>query len=178
MVDKLAEAISKAETSARKWQDPLAVVLGRCDRAQVALRRSRDRGFGVAQDIRLPPAAVDLIERQWFDSFDDSAYCRGSKRNEIWITSHEADVSAILHHGNNVACQQRAFAPAAAGRRWPVQHCATFEMSAAIDQREPIPERQGCSFPKVDARTFSHDPLSIFCMQKYLRVKMVGPFDH
>src|SRR6266567_8046327 len=146
MVDKLAEAISKAETSARKWQDPLAVVLGRCDRAQVALRRSRDRGFGVAQDIRLPPAAVDLIERQWFDSFDDSAYCRGSKRNEIWITSHEADVPAILHHSNNVACQQRAFA---IGTCRPMQHGAASKMTTTVDQREIIPERQGCSFPEL-----------------------------
>ncbi len=64
----------------------------------------------------------------------------GSERNKIRIAAHEADVTAILHHGNDVAGEQRAFAPAAAGRRGPVQHRATFEVSAAIDQREPIPK--------------------------------------
>src|SRR6266496_3092002 len=145
------------------------------NRAQVPFGRLRDGGFGVGQDVRLPPAAVDLIEREWFDSLDDAAYCRGSKRNKIWITSHKADVTAVLHHRNNVASEQCAFA---VGARWPKQHRAACKMTAAIDQHEVIPERQSSSFPRLNSRTFAHDPFAVSGVQKNLRVKMVGPFNH
>ena len=148
------------------------------NRAQVAVCRTRDRGFSIGQDVRLPPAAVDLIEREWFYSFDDSAYCRGSKRNEIWITSHEADVPPVLHDGNDIAREQRAFVPAAAGRRRPMQHCAAFEMTTTIDECEIVPKREGCSFPELNAGSFAHDPFVIGRMQKYLRVESLGPLNH
>ena len=64
----------------------------------------------------------------------------GAERNKIRVASHEADVTAVLHNGNDVAGEQRAFAPATAGRRGPVQHGAAFEMPAAIDQGKIIPE--------------------------------------
>jgi len=99
----------------------------------------------------------------------------GAERNKIRIAAHEADVTAVLHDRNDVAGEQRTFIVRARG---PVQHRASFEMSAAIDQREIIPKWQGRSFPELNARTFAHDPLSIFRLQKDLRVKMVGPFDH
>src|SRR5437762_8422999 len=105
----------------------------------------------------------------------------GAERNQIWITSHKTNVTVVLHHGDDVTGEQRAFAPATAGRRGPVQHSAAFKMAAAIDQREIIPERQSCSFPKLDARSRvrgTHDPFAISSMQKYLRVKMLSPFDH
>src|SRR5882724_2280468 len=107
--------------------------------------------------------------------------CGGSKRNKIWITSHEADVTAILHHGNNVAREQGAFAPAIAGRRWPMQHGAALKMSAAVDQCEIIPERQSRSFPELNTRSRvrgTHDPFAIGGMQENLRVKMLRPFNH
>src|SRR5438034_4381852 len=156
-------------------------LLGVGGRAQIAFGRASHCDFSVGQDVRLPPAAVDVIEGEWFDSLDDVPYCRGSKRNKIWIASHEADVTAILHHGNDVAREQRAFAPAAAGLRWPMQHSAAFEMSAAVDQCEIIPERKGCSFPKLNTRSRvrgTHDPFAIGSMQKYLRVETFRPFDH
>src|SRR6266511_2857727 len=59
-----------------------------------------------------------------------------------------------------------------------MQHRAAFKMTAAIDQRHAIPKRKCCSFPELDARTFAHDPLTISSVQKYLRVKIVGPLDH
>src|SRR6266498_3154984 len=154
------------------------VKLLQAKRAQVPFGRLRDGGFGVGQDVRLPPAAVDLIERESFDSLDDAAYCRGSKRNEIWITSHKADVTAVLHHGNDVAGEQRAFAPAAAGRRRPMQHRAAFKMTTTVDEREIIPERKGCSFPELNARTPAHRPLAIGGMQKYFGIESLSPLDH
>src|SRR5882724_4831830 len=105
-------------------------LLGVGDRAQIAFGRASDCDFSVGQDIRLPPAAVDVIEREWFDSLDDAAYCRGSKRNKIWITSHKADVTPILHDGNDVAREQGAFAISI---YWPMQNGAAFKMTPAID---------------------------------------------
>src|SRR5438874_9978679 len=99
----------------------------------------------------------------------------GTERNQVRITSHEADVTAVLHHGNDVAGKQRTFSARASG---PVQNRAAFEMAAAIDQRQTFPERQNCSFPKLNPWTFAHDPLAIGCMQKDLRVESFGPFDH
>src|SRR6266496_4173304 len=151
------------------------------NRAQVPFGRLRDGGFGVGQDVRFPPAAINLLECEGFDSLDDAAYCRGSKRNEIWIASHEADVTAVLHHGYDVTCEQRALAPATAGRRWPMQHRAAFKMTAAIDQGHAIPKRKRCSFPKLNARSRGrgrHDPLTISSVQKYLRIKALGPINH
>src|SRR6266496_3851573 len=151
------------------------------NRAQVPFGRLRDGGFGVGQDVRFPPAAINLLECEGFDSLDDAAYCRGSKRNEIWIASHEADVTAVLHHGYDVTCEQRALAPATAGRRWPMQHRAAFKMTAAIDQGHAIPKRKRCSFPKLNARSRgrgTHDPLTISSVQKYLRIKALGPINH
>src|SRR6266550_3121845 len=97
----------------------------------------------------------------------------GSERNQIRVASHEADVTAVLHHRNDVAGEQRAFAPATAGRCRPMQHCAAFEMPAAVDQRNAVPEWQGCSFPEPDARAFAHDPTAVGSMQEDLCVKMV-----
>src|SRR5438034_11563785 len=125
-------------------------LLGVGGRAQIAFGRASHCDFSVGQDVRLPPAAVDVIEGEWFDSLDDVPYCRGSKRNKIWIASHEADVTAILHHGNDVAREQGAFA---IGTCRPVQHRASIKMSAAIDQRQTVPKRKRCSFPKSDTRT-------------------------
>ncbi len=55
---------------------------------------------------------------------------RGSERNKIWIAPHEAHVTAILDHSNDIAGEKRAFAARAC---WPVQNRAALEMSAAID---------------------------------------------
>src|SRR5439155_20052517 len=148
------------------------------DRAQIALGRACHGGFRVGQDVRLPPAAINFVEREWFDSLNDAAYCRGSKRNEIWITSHKADLTAGLHHGNDVAGEQRAFAPAAGGRRRPMQHRAAFKMTTTVDEREIIPERKGCSFPELNSRTPAHRPLAIGGMQKYFGIESLSPLDH
>src|SRR5437762_12683908 len=105
----------------------------------------------------------------------------GSERNKIRVAAHKTDVAAVLRHGDDVARKQRAFAPATAGRCGPVQHRAAFEMSAAIDEREAVPKREGCSFPKLNARSRvrgTHDPFAVGSVQKDLRVKTVGPFDH
>src|SRR6266571_7582733 len=51
-------------------------------------------------------------------------------------------------------------------------------MSAAIDQRHAIPKRKRCSFPKLDARTFAHDPVAISGVQKYLRIESFSPLNH
>src|SRR2546427_10253770 len=150
----------------------------RTDRVQITFSGSRDCCFCVCENVRLPPAAINLLECEGFDPLDDAANCHRSERNEIWITSHEADVTAVLNHRYDVARKQRAFAPTTAGRRRPMQHRAAIKMSAAIDQGHAIPKRKRCSFPKLDARTFAHDPLTVSSVQKYLRVKMVGPLDH
>src|SRR5438034_1169240 len=59
-----------------------------------------------------------------------------------------------------------------------MQHGASIKMSAAIDQGHAIPKRKRCSFPKLNARTFAHDPLTISSVQKYLRIKALGPINH
>jgi hypothetical protein len=59
-----------------------------------------------------------------------------------------------------------------------MQHGASIKMSAAIDQGHAIPKRKRCSFPKLNARTFAHHPLTISGVQKYLRVEPLGPIDH
>src|SRR5437773_4339743 len=105
----------------------------------------------------------------------------GAERNQIWITSHKTNVTVVLHYGNNVAGEQCAFAPAAAGLLWPMQHSAAFEMSAAVDQREIIPERKGWSLPELNARSRvrgTHDPFAVGGMQKYLRIESFSPLDH
>ena len=53
-----------------------------------------------------------------------------SERNEIGITSQKADVTPILHDGNDVAREQGAFAISTC---WPMQHGAAFKMTPAID---------------------------------------------
>src|SRR5215469_8357372 len=107
------------------------------DRAQVTLRRSRNGCFSVRENISLPPAAINLLEWERFDSFYDVADRRGSERNEIWITPKKAHVTAILHDGNDVACEQGAFA---ISTHRPMQHGASFEMTSEIDQRQLIPK--------------------------------------
>src|SRR5206468_3067656 len=107
------------------------LILGGCDRAQITFGRSRNRRFCIRENVRLPPAAINLLEWERFDSFNDGADRRRSERNEIWITSHKADVSPILRDGNDVAREQGAFAT---GTCRPMQHGAAFKMTSAIDQ--------------------------------------------
>src|SRR5439155_26123500 len=148
------------------------------DRAQITFSGSRDCCFCVCENVRLPPAAIKLLECEGFDPLDDAANCHRAERNEIWITSHEADVTAVLNHGYDVTCKQRTFAPATAGRRWPMQHRAAIKMSAAVDQRHAIPKRKRGSFPKLNARTFAHDALVIGSMQKYFGIESFAPLNH
>src|SRR5438046_6992332 len=145
------------------------------DRAKIAFGRARDRGFGVGQNVGLPPSAVNLIERKWFDRIGDAANCGWPERNQIRIAAHEADVTSVLRHGNNVTGEQRALA-IRAGR--PMQHGAAFEMSAAVNESNIVPKRERRSFPEFDTRALTHDPLSIFRAQEYLRVETFRPFDH
>src|SRR2546428_11126538 len=122
------------------------------DRAQVAVGGSGDCALRVRQDVRLPPTPEDLLERVWLDRFENAMDGGGVERNKIRIAAHEADVTAILHDCKDIAGQQRALTVRATG---PVQHGAAFEMSAAINQRDSVPEWQRCSFPKSNARTFA-----------------------
>jgi hypothetical protein len=103
------------------------------DPPQIAFGGSHDCRFSIGENVGLPPAAIHLLEWERFNSLDDAADRRRSERNKIWITSHKADVTPVLHDGNDVACEQGAFAPAIAGRRWPMQYGAAFEMTAEID---------------------------------------------
>ncbi len=82
------------------------------------------------KNVRLPPATINVLEREKFDSFDNAADRRGSERNEIGITPQKADVTSILHDGNDVAREQGAFAISIC---WPMQHGAAFKMTPAID---------------------------------------------
>ena len=151
------------------------------DRAQITFSGSRDCCFCVCENVRLPPAAINLLECEGFGPLDDAANCHRSERNEIWITSHKADVTAVLDHGYDITCEQRAFAPATAGRRWPMQHRAALEMPSTIDQCEIIPQWQSRSFPELNARSRirgTHDPFAVGSMQENLCVKMLGPLDH
>src|SRR5438477_4320119 len=98
-----------------------------------------------------------------------------AKRNQIRITAHETDIAAILHYLNDVARKQSAFAIFTCR---PMQHCAAFEVPAAIDWREVIPERQSSSFPKLNSRALTHNPFAIGGVQQNLRIETLGPFDH
>src|SRR5215831_6890742 len=110
------------------------------DPPEISFGGSHNGCFCIRENISLPPAAINLLEWERFDSFDDAADRRGSERNEIWITPKKAHVTAILHDGNNVACEQGAFA---ISTHRPMQHGASFEMTSEIDQRQLIPKRQG-----------------------------------
>src|SRR5438034_3339196 len=70
--------------------------------------------------------------------------------NQIWITAHETDVTPILHYRKDIACEQRGFAIPA---RRPVKKGATFEMAPAVDQRQAIPKRKDCAFPRSEEHT-------------------------
>jgi hypothetical protein len=48
-----------------------------------------------------------------------------------------------LYRRKDIACEQHALAVRA---RRPARNAATFEMAAAVDQRQIIPERKGCAF--------------------------------
>src|ERR1700730_4204300 len=99
----------------------------------------------------------------------------GSERNQIRVAAHEADATAVLHHLNDVAGDQRAFAVRACR---PVQHGAAVELSAAVDQAKAVPQRLSRSFPKLNAWTFAHDPFAVGSVQEYLRIETFAPFDH
>src|SRR5437870_8031608 len=59
-----------------------------------------------------------------------------------------------------------------------MQHRAAFKMSAAINQGHAIPKRKRCSFPKLNARTFAHDPFPIGGMQENSRIESFSPLNH
>jgi len=153
-------------------------LLLRTDPAQIPFGGSRDGCFCVCENVRFPPCPVNLFEGERSDSFEDAIDRDRAERNQVRITSHEAHIAAVLHDLNDVACEQCTFAPAAARRRRPMQHRASIEMAAAIDQRHTVPKRKRCSFPKLDTRALAHHPPAIGGMQKYLRVETLGPIDH
>jgi len=128
------------------------------NRLQATFCGPRDGRFPVAKNIRTPPRAVDLFELIRFDPLKNAMDRGSSERDEIRVTPHETDVTAIRDDLNNVAGKQRAFA-IRAGR--PVQHRAAFEMSATTNQPDFIPERESVSLPKFQARAVTHCPLSI-----------------
>src|SRR5438552_5991380 len=130
----------------------------RADCPQVALRRSRDCGIRVGYNVHLPPTTIDLVERKRLECFKNATDSGGAERNQIWIAAHEAEVAPILHHRKDITCEQRTLA---VGTRRPVTNGATFEMAPAVDQRQLIPKRKGCAFPKLNTRAFVHDPLAV-----------------
>src|SRR5437763_8603552 len=99
----------------------------------------------------------------------------GAERNQIWITAHEAEVTPILHHCKDIACEQRSFAVRACR---PVKNGDTFEMAPAVDQCKIIPKRKGCAFPKANTGTVTHDPRGLGGVEIELRVEMLRPIDH
>src|SRR2546430_13386634 len=65
-----------------------------------------------------------------FDCDWSSDVCSSDLGALIRITAHETDIAAILHYLNDVARKQSAFAIFPCR---PMQHCAAFEVPAAID---------------------------------------------
>src|SRR5262249_39946101 len=148
----------------------LPLQAGRCsqqlrtDRAQITFTRSGNCCFCICEDARFPPRTVNLLEWERLNVFEDAVYCSQPEWNKVRITSHEAYITAILYDLNDVTREQRALA---ACTSWPMQNTAALKMSAAINQREIIPKRKRCSFPKLNARTLLHDPLTIRGVQEY-----------
>src|SRR5689334_13313535 len=93
----------------------LSLLMLTTDPAQVAFSRSRGDGFGINENIRFPPRAINLFKCDWLDCFDDAPNSGRPKRNEIGITAHETDPSAVLHDLNDVAREQRPVAVRTAG---------------------------------------------------------------
>ena len=59
-----------------------------------------------------------------------------------------------------------------------MQHRAAFEMAAAADQRDAVPQFEGVAFPQIDRRIRPHDPLPVGGMQMDVRAEGVRPFHH
>jgi hypothetical protein len=76
------------------------------DPPQVPLGGSRDGCFGINENIRFPPRAVNLFECDWLDCSENAANSDRPKRDQIRITAHETDASAVLHDLNDVAREQ------------------------------------------------------------------------
>jgi hypothetical protein len=55
---------------------------------------------------------------------------------------------------------------------------SAFEVSATVNESNVVPKRERCAFPEFNACALTHDPLSIFRVQEYLRVETFRPFDH
>ena len=143
---------------------------------QVSLRGTTDSAFGIGQDIALPPAAVDLFEAEWFDALENLGNGGSAEGDKVRIAAHEADRAAIHHDLNDVPCEERA-APVRSAR--PMQNGSTIEMSPAVDERHPIPQLVGRSFPELKLWIIAHDPLTVGRVQVDGRaVEDAAPSDH
>src|SRR5438874_8116015 len=123
----------------------------------VAVGRLLDRGFCVAADDPVPPAAVDPVEFVWLDRRHDSPDLARGQRDEVRIAPHEAHVPPVGPDGDGVAGEQR---PSTLGPASPMEDSAPFEVPARLDQRYAW-ERLDTAFPVFDRGIGPHHPLAI-----------------
>src|SRR6184192_2435761 len=123
----------------------------------VTVGRLLDRGFCVAADDPVPPAAVDPVEFVWLDGRHDSPDLARGQRDEVRIAPHKAHEPPVWPHGDGVTGEHR---PSTLGPASPMQDRAPFEVPARLDQRYAW-ERLDGALPVFDRGIGPHHPLAI-----------------
>ena len=154
--------------TARLLRWPLAVEA--CD---IAVGGAADCPGSVRDDDPSPPAAVDALEGESFDSAGDIEDRGLIERNEVGIAPHETHPLAVLHNGDGVSGEQRA--PLLVTSR-PVQHGRAVEMPADPGQVEPW-HRFNVIVEQLDPRRRTLDPVLIGSRDQDARVKGVRELD-
>src|SRR5207237_8795600 len=106
---------------------------------------------------------------------EDAADIGGRQRDEIRIAPHEAHEADIGYDRDRVSDQKRA---AAGGPSRPMEHSASVEVAAALDERHA-----GCELtrppPCDDRGVVALHPLAIGDRDVYRRsTERVAPLDH
>jgi hypothetical protein len=122
------------------------------DRRDIARDRFSQHRLGVLGDDAVEIVAVEHVERKRRHRPADMADLARRQRNKIRIAAHEREPLAVGGDGEGVAGTDNPFPLAAPVRTailflLPMQHRAAFEMTAAADQRDAVPQLEGVAFP-------------------------------
>src|SRR5476649_545585 len=98
---------------------------------------------------------VEHVERKRRHRRADALDLFLRERNEIRIAAHEGEPLAVGGDGENVAGTDNTpplAAPAGAAilTLLPMQHAAAFEVTAAADQRDAVPQCERVALPQLD----------------------------
>src|ERR1019366_5611160 len=147
-----------------------------CQRVQIALGRTANRGFRIRVDDKPGPRAKQLAKFKGLECGNDSTDTGGAQRQVVRIAVHETHPAPVHAHLRQIPGKKH---PCAVCAFFPMQNLESGKVTTDPNQSELATERVCLALPKPDTWIRALDPLPVVFVKVNRDVSEgLAPLDH